>query len=685
LKPVEPPRFRLGIDIGGTFTDFSLLDGETGEVSAFKTPTVPGDPGRGVAAGLEQLRAHGTDLSRVAYFVHGTTIALNSVVQRTGARIALLVTAGFRDVLELGRLRLPVPWSFHSRRPAPLVPRELVVPVRERIRFGGTVEVALDREEIERTVREVVELHVEGVAICLLHSYANPTHELALRDALVGAAPTLPVSCSSEIWPQMREYERTLVTVINAYVRPATAGYLDGLERAASSAGIRARPYITRSNGGIMTIDAAREEPVQTLLSGPASGVIAAAETATRAGFADFVTLDMGGTSADVSVVENGTIAAGRDERVGDFPLILPGIGVSSIGAGGGSIASLDGAGMLRVGPESAGADPGPASYGLGGTRPTLTDAFLACGYLGADRFAGGFSLDEEAARRALATVGRPLGFDATATEEAMVRVALASMYSELSAVFDRRGLDPREFTLVAFGGAGPLVACLLAAETNIARVLVPPAPATLCALGAAHADLMTDLVRTLNEPLDRLDGVALAAAFAPVVARANAWLEREAPVTARTELHLSADMRYVGQAYELEVPVRPEWLEARDLRTLSVAFHDKHRRVFFHADLDAPAEIVDLRVRAVGELPRSPDPIPNAQRAGAARSRGTRRIVAAGSWQEAPVYAREGLARDATLTGPALVEQDGSTTLVPEGWRVVVDERGNLVAAPER
>jgi N-methylhydantoinase A len=335
---------------------------------------------------------------------------------------------------------------------------------------------------------------------------------------------------------------------------------------------------------------------------------------------------------------------------------------------------------MLRVGPESAGADPGPACYGLGGTRPTLTDAFLACGYLGADRFAGGFSLDEEAARRALATVGEALGFDSPTTAEAIVRVALASMYSELSTVFDRRGLDPRDFTLVAFGGAGPLVACLLAAETNIARVLVPPAPATLCALGAVHADVMTDLVGTLNVPLDRLDGAALASAFQPIVERANAWLEREAPATARTELRLAADMRYVGQAYELEVPVRPEWLEENDLSPLAAAFHDRHRRVFFHADADAPAEIVDLRVRAVGELPRAPGPTPDAPRAGAAEPT-TRRVVVAGARHEAPVYERESLGRAATLAGPALVEQDGSTTLVPAGWRVVVDERGNLVA----
>jgi N-methylhydantoinase A len=681
LTSVERPRYRLGIDIGGTFTDFSLLDSESGELLGFKTPTVPADPARGVAVGLEHLRAHGIDLSRIEYFVHGTTIALNSVVQRSGARIALLVTAGFRDVLELGRLRLPIPWNFYSRRPAPLVPRELVVPVRERIRFGGPVETALEPDEIERVVEAVVSLEVDGVAICLLHSYAEAAHELALRDALAEAAPDLFVSCSSEIWPQLREYERTLVTVVNTYVRPAMVRYLDGLERAALSTGIPARPYITRSNGGIMTIAAAREEAVQTLLSGPASGVIAAAEIAARAGFADLVTLDMGGTSADVAVVENGRIADSRDERVGDFPIILPAVGISSIGAGGGSIAWLDGAGVLKVGPESAGADPGPACYGLGGGRATLSDAFLLCGYLNTERFAGGFRLDAKAARLAVEKIAEPLELDASEGAEAIVRVALANMYAELSAVLDRRGLDPRDFTLVAFGGAGPIVACLLAEETNIGRVLVPPGPGTLCALGALHAQVVTDVVRTLNAPLDRLDGPALAAAFGPAAARGRAWLEREAPPTARAEVLLSADMRYVGQAYELEVAVQPEWLEAGDLRPLADAFHDRHERAFFHADREAPVEIVDLRVRAVGELPRPPDWNPQAPSEGAIEVQRTRRITVAGARHEALVYARESLAIGATIDGPAIVEQSDTTTFVPAGWRVLIDGRANLLA----
>jgi N-methylhydantoinase A len=680
LTSDERPHYRLGIDIGGTFTDFSLLDVATGDVLGFKMPTVPAEPAGAVASGLERLRRDGVDLSCVEYFVHGTTIALNSVVERSGARIALLVTDGFRDVLELGRLRLPVPWNFYSQRPAPLVPRERVVPVRERIRFGGAVETTLEREEVERVVGTVLELDVEGAAICLLHSYANPAHELALRDALVGAARDLHVSCSAEIWPQVREYERALVTIVNAYVRPATARYLEGLERAAAAAGISARPYITRSNGGIMTIDAATHEPVQTLLSGPASGVVAAAGVGSRAGLADLVTLDMGGTSADVAVVEGGTIADSRDERVGDFPMVLPAVGISSIGAGGGSIAWLDGAGVLKVGPESAGADPGPACYGLGGVRPTLTDAFLVCGYLDPERFAGGLALVADAAYGAVETLAAPLVSDVFGAAESIVRVALANMYAELSAVLDRRGLDPRDFTLVAYGGAGPLVACRLAEEVHIARVLVPPAPGTLCALGALHADVVTDVVRTLNVRLDRLDGDELASAFAPAADRASAWLEREAPPDAVTALLLSADMRYVGQAYEIEVPVRPEWLDGDDLRPLLDAFHERHERTFFHADRGAPAEIVDLRVRAVGELPKVPDR-PPASCTSAPRARATRRIVAAGGRHEASVYARDSLAPGAAIAGPAIVEQDDTTTLVPSGWRVDVDGHGNLSA----
>jgi len=675
-------RSRLGVDIGGTFTDFALVDAETGASLGLKVPSDSADPVRAVAAGLGELRARGVDLGTIEYFVHGTTIAVNSIIQRSGARIALLVTDGFRDVLELGRLRLPVPWSFYSRRPAALVPRELVVPVRERIRHDGEVEVPLEHVEVDRVVESVAALGVEGVAICLLHAYVDGTHERKLRDGLIRRAPSLFVTCSCEIWPQPREYERALVTAMNAYVRPAMVRYLAGLEATLRDAGIRARPYIARSNGGIMSTGAARDEPVQTLLSGPASGVIGATDIALRAGFRDLLTLDMGGTSADVAVVEQGEIGSSHDGRVGDLPVIVPAVAISSIGAGGGSVAWLDATGVLKVGPRSAGARPGPASYCLGGEEPTLTDAFLVCGYLDAERFAGGLRLDAEAAGRALGTIAPALARSRTEAAEAIVRVALANMYAELTGVLDRRGLDPRAFTLVAFGGAGPLVACLLAEEMNIGGVLVPPLPGTLCAQGALRAAAMTDIVRTVREPLSQLDGRQLAAAFAPSVERGRAWLEREAPTAHRTELRLSAEMRYIGQAYELEVPVRPEWLERSALGPLATAFHDLHERVFFHADREAPVEVVDLRVRAVGLVDHPPDPAPLPPSRQSPRPEGRRRVLIGGGLHDTPVYARAALAAGDELDGPLVVHQSDATTLIPPGWNVMVDSGGNLLAS---
>ena len=430
-----------------------------------------------------------------------------------------------------------------------------------------------------------------------------------------------------------------------------------------------------------MTTGAAKEEAVQTLLSGPASGVIGATDVAVRAGFSSLLTLDMGGTSADVAVVSDGRIANSYEERVGDFPIILPAVGISSIGAGGGSIAWLDGAGVLKIGPESASADPGPACYGRGGERPALSDAFLLCGYLNSERFAGGLSLDAEAARRAIGTIAGPLGLSVSATATAIVRVALANMFGELSGFLDQRGLDARDFTLVAFGGAGPLVGCLLAEELNVRRVLVPLQPGTLCALGALKAEVMTDVVRTLNARLDGLDGPALAAAFAEPVARAEAWLALEAPSFARSELNTAAEMRYVGQAYEIEVPVDAEALESDGLHPLEAAFHALHEQLYFHADTDAPAEIVDLRVRAIGYLPRPPaQPRPRPVE-GAPTPVARREIVVGTSTQTAAVYDRELLVPGHLFEGPAVVEQTDTTTLVPPGWRAAVDPDGNLVA----
>ena len=672
-------RYHLGIDIGGTFTDLSLFDRHTGQLIDLKTPTVPADPTRGVVNGIGLLAERGIRPSEIGYFVHGTTIGVNTIIQRSGARIALLITEGFRDVLEMARLRLPTPWDFYGQRPAPLLPRELVAPVRERIRYGGAVETPLSTAEIERVIAHLTALDVEGVAICLLHSYANPAHELALKTALNQQAPDLFVSCSAEIWPQMREYERALVTVMNAYVRPPLARYLSALEETLRDLGVPARPYLTRSNGGIMTTAAAKGHPVQTLLSGPASGVIGAVGEATRAGFADLISFDMGGTSADVALITGGQVEFSREALVGDFPLFLPVVGVSSIGAGGGSIAWLDGAGVLKVGPRSAGADPGPACYGLGGEEPTLSDAFLLCGYLNPDRFAGKIRLDEAQAATAVGRLARLLALSIGETASAIVRVALATMFTEFSAVLERRGIDPRDFTLIAFGGAGPVVACLLAEEVNVPRVLVPFAPGTLSALGARHADVAADFVRSVHWRLDSTVALAVLRAMEELQMQAKTWLEQEAPAVERPELRWAADMRYVGQSYEIETPLQAEWLRDGGVPALADAFHTAHRRMFNHADEDALPEMVNLRLRAVGQVRTTVEQAPE-MRVGEARPIARRTIDVKGTWHDASVYLRDALGHGQCIAGPAIIEQPDTTTVIPSGWTATVDRFSNLV-----
>jgi N-methylhydantoinase A len=711
-KPDTAGRYHLGIDIGGTFTDLSLLDRQTSRVLSLKTPTVPDDPTRGVANGLALLAQQGINPAEIGYFVHGTTIGVNTIIQRNCARIALLVTEGFRDVLEMARLRLPTPWDFYGQRPQPLLPRDLVLPVRERMRFDGRIETPLSELEIERVIAELEALAVEGVAICLLHAYANPAHESALKTALAEMAPHLFVSASSEIWPQMREYERALVTVMNAYVRPPLVRYLNGLETALHELGVTTRPYLTRSNGGIMTTTAAKEHPVQTLLSGPASGVIGAVGEATRAGFNDLISFDMGGTSADVALVTGGQVEFSREAHVGDFPLFLPVVGLSSIGAGGGSIAWLDGAGVLKVGPRSAGADPGPACYGLGGEEPTLTDAFLLCGYLNPDRFAGKSRLDESAAATAVEKLADPLGLTVSDTASAIIRVALATMYTEFSAVLERRGIDPRDFTLVAFGGAGPVVACLLADEVNISRVLVPSTPGTLAALGARHADVAADFIRSVHWRLDEPTPPAVSSAIDDLRSQSLAWLSQEAPATERTDMTWTADMRYVGQSHEIETPLLPGWIGGCNAASLADAFHSAHQRIFNHADAAAVPEMVNLRVRTVGmggasRVSLMASPSPHACGEGSTRLAATneaplpsrwergwgegaqdaiarRPIALNGTWHEAAVFQRDTLGAGQYIPGPAIVEQPDTTTVIPNGWVATVDQFGNLILERE-
>ena len=673
-------RYKVGIDVGGTFTDLCVINGTTGEWSGFKTPTVPQDIAAGVLDAFEALKGRGVDPGDVDYFVHGTTIAVNTSIQRRGALCALLVTNGFRDMLELARLRMPSAWDYYSVRAEPLVPRERVIEVDERLLHTGEVETPLSEDGIKRAVDAVRRADVESVAICLLHSYVNPRHEQILKSALERAMPDVDVCCSSEIWPQMREYERAMATVMNAYVLPIMSRYIDNLESRLGDFGLHVSPYITRSNGGIMSIRAARSQPVQTLMSGPASGVIGALQVGRDAGFTELITFDVGGTSADVAVIEGGEAAYSKEEHVGDFPLILPAIGISSIGAGGGSLAWLDGSGVLRVGPQSAGANPGPACYGLGGTEPALTDAFLVCGYLNAERFPGTSGLDRSASEAALQTVAEQLGADLETTADAMIRVALANMYAELSGVFDRRGVDPRDFTLVAFGGAGPVLACFLAEDINVGTVLVPLSPGTLCAYGALKADVMSDFIQSLRVEVNQEGLERIAEAADALRELGLAWLRQEAPPVADTALQLSADMRYVGQSFDLEVPLEEAWIRDDRRAAITDAFHEAHERVYSHADPEAPVEVVNLRLRAIGETPQQEITMATIDPPARNGSSPKRPAAFRGERTPAVVLRRESMRPGDEFAGPAIVEQTDTTCVIPPGWDAKVDAQRNLV-----
>lgn len=680
----ERDRYRVGIDVGGTFTDIVAVSTTNGNRIALKTPTVPRDQASGVARGLELLEQRGVRPDQIEYFANGTTIALNALIQRAGARIALIVTDGFRDVLELGRVRLPIPWDFYSHRPEPLVPRALVLPVRERLRADGSVETELTDGEIQRLISRIATLKVEGVVISLLHSYKNASHESRIKQEIAAAYPNLLVSTSTEVWPQIREYERTLAAVVNGYVRPELEHYIAELEQVLLRANVAARPYLTRSNGGIMTSGAAKRLPVATLVSGPASGVIGATRVAGEAGFNQIITFDMGGTSVDVGVVDGGRVVYNPEQTIAGFPMVLPAIGISSIGAGGGSIAWLDTSGVLRVGPQSAGADPGPACYGQGGIDPTLSDAFLICGYLNANSFPSR-KLDMAAARAAMSTIAEPLGLSLEDTSDSVIQVALANMYTELSGVVERNGLDPRDYTLVAFGGAGPVLARQLAAEIGVNTVLIPPSPGTLCALGALQADVMSDFVKSVNWQVRKLPPDDLEKVMADLNELASIWLDSEAPASKAPRLEWFVEARYTGQSHQIAVDISAEALQAWDSKSIAEAFHAAHQRTFFHSDASAPVEIVDLRIRAVVATEHVKAQSAAVKEGLVAEPRNSRTIRIDGVELKAMVFEWSDLRPGHHFGGPAILEQPDSTSVFPVGWLSQVDANYNVISKLER
>jgi N-methylhydantoinase A len=669
---------RLGIDVGGTFTDLvALVDGR---VVTAKVPSTPRDQADGV---LRALAAAGLDTARVGAFAHGTTMATNALLERRGARTALVTTAGFRDVLEIGRQQRPALYDLAAARPPALVPRELRFTVAERMGPEGVLR-PLDDGSLAAAVAAVDQAGVEAVAVCLLFSFLHPEHERragqALRDALGGR---VAVSLSSEVLPEFREYERFSTTVTDAYLTPLLAAYLARLAHEAGRHGLPA-PLVMQSSGGVIEAARAAGNAASCVLSGPAGGVVGAAWAAGLSGHGDLLTFDMGGTSTDVAPVVGGQVQTTTEAVVAGVPIKLPMVDVHSVSAGGGSVVWVDEGGALRVGPRSAGAEPGPAAYGRGGEDATVTDANLWLGYLPDGVELGGeLVLSRELAERALARVGERLGQDVLDVALGVVRVANAEMVRALRLISVQRGLDPREFTLVAFGGAGPLHACALAEEMGIGRVLVPRASGVLSALGLAISDLRRDYVAAVLGRLDELDPSLVEDAWRELERQAVRELDGngERPVLTRR-----ADLRYRGQSFELTVevegpgeagPARDAGLHPGvDLPALAERFGAAHQRRYGYRMDDEAVELVNLRL--VAAVPAG-KPEVGAEPSRGARRAGRRGVNLDGHWREVDVLGREQLGEGDRLQGPAVVEFAEATLLLRPGWQAVVDQAGTM------
>ncbi|MCA0997300.1 hydantoinase/oxoprolinase family protein [Alloyangia pacifica] len=672
-------RLRIGIDVGGTFTDFVMADAETGRVALYKEPSTPDDPSRALIEGLDKFLAReGMAASDVGGLMHGTTIGLNAIIMRRGAKIGLIVTKGYRDILEIARCRMPSSFDLHAQKEVPLVPRALVVEIDARFDRDGKLTRAPSEAELDRVARELSALGLDAAALMLINGYADPETEAGIAKALSDRIEALSISSAAAIWPEIREYERTLVACLNAYIQPLMDAYFARLTEGLARIGVTAPLLVTASNGGSLSVGSAVARPVETILSGPASGVMAAVRQAGQSGMDNIITFDMGGTSSDMAVATEGTAGIATRTDIGGLPLVLPVVDVNAIGAGGGSIIWADAQGVLKVGPQSAGAHPGPVSYGRGGTEPAVTDCFIASGFIDPANFGGGsMPLDGDAARAALEAVAERIGMTgedrAARLAEGALAVASAGMAGSLFRTMAERGLDPRDFVLLPFGGAGPTHANLLAEEIGIARILVPQAAGAYCAMGAAGADLRRDFVRSLRVGLTEATAADAEATFAALQAEGEAWLNDELPEIAERRAERSADMRYAGQAYELRVDLRP----GDDAAAYAEAFHREHERIYGFRDAGAPVEIGTIRLAMIG----AGQPLaPSAATGDGAPVRTRRPLYYKGAWVEASVYDRAGLGEGAKITGPAVVEQPETTTVILPGWAARVDEQGNLI-----
>jgi N-methylhydantoinase A len=672
---------RIGVDVGGTFTDVVTVS--DGRARVTKVPSTPETPAEAVLNGVEAgAERGGIDTGSVETFVHGTTVATNAVLEGEWAETALLTTKGFRDALEIGRQDRPDLYDLGARKPDPIVPRERRYGIEERLDERGEVLTPLS----DASVREAIEAlpdTVESVSVSFLFAFENDEHEHGARE-LLKAETDLPVSVSSEVLPEIREYERTLATALDAALRPVMASYLGTLETRVADLGVPAGLKVMGSNGGSMAVETARKEPVRTLLSGPAAGVRGAAHVASLAGVSDAITMDMGGTSCDASLVTGGDPVVSTEVTVGPYPVPVPMVDVHTIGAGGGSIAWVDEGGALRVGPRSAGADPGPICYGKGGTEPTVTDAHFLLGRLDPGRFDAGFATDRDAVRAGIEEhVADPMGTSVEEAAAGIIDVTNANMERALRVVSVERGHDPRDLGLVAFGGAGPLHAAELAAALDVPRVLVPGPAGALSALGLLASDTLYDYGTSHVRDWGSVDPAAIEEAFAGFEARGSERLAGEGVPPGSRQFERALEVRYAGQAFDLAVDA-PDAIDADALETVAERFHARHETRYGHASPGEPLELTAIRLRARGRV--EPPDLCAEGAADVDDAREETRAVRFGSAiddeadaREAVVYDGDRLPVGRTIEGPAVVEGSESTVVIPPGSTGERDEQGTL------
>ncbi|MFQ3566968.1 MAG: hydantoinase/oxoprolinase family protein [Aggregatilineales bacterium] len=665
--------YRIAVDIGGTFTDLVMADGEKKATITGKVLTTPANPAIGVMNGLRQIV---DDPSKIEFFVHGTTVGLNAFLERKGERVLLIMTQGLRDAYSIARGDRKTLYELHYRKPQRLVPRRDVFEVRERLRWDGSILEPLHEEDFAPIVDKIRAESIKSVAICFIHAYVNPEHELRAREILRAAlGETISITLSHEIAREWREYERASSAVMNAYIAPIVQRYLSSLEHELSGFGVDAAVHVMQSNGGIIRAKTAREQPIHTLLSGPVGGTIGGVALAKATGRPNLLCVDMGGTSFDMSLIIDGKPSVSNETEQQGLPLLLPLVEIHTIGAGGGSLAWLE-AGALRVGPQSAGADPGPACYGRGGTQPTVTDANLFLGRIGTDaRLGGWMQLNYEAAQRAIHSVASQLNLSDIELAEGMLAIINAKMADAIRTITIQVGIDPRRISMVAFGGAGSMHAVWLARELGITEIIVPWSPGTFSAWGMLQTDIRRDLTSNFFHPAASTTPESIAAVFERLGREGRALMEEEEVSEVDMYFSLSADLRYIGQEYFVTIPVRAPF----DIATIDREFHEAYKVRYGHSTPGAPIEFVNLRLTAFGRVnsevlgfqPKldAGDPV-----------QGTREVYFDGQSLQTTILKRDAMPIGAVYHGPLIIDEDSATTVVPTGYTTTVDPFGNII-----